>query len=176
MLGPGLRRDRPIDAPVAVAGESLGRGRGLDQLGQFRVSLDDLLGDLEDLGGLLSVIRRRVDLSVLNRLRPDQMDQNQGCDQRSLAVLPSDRQDRPTNPAATVQAVRLVDVADKPLLPGPQFERTARTLARGDGQVFYECNDPVCPSRPANLLLGWSSASAPLIDARSAGVRYSLPA
>lgn len=69
------------------------------------------------------------------------MDQDQRGDQRRLAVLPSDRQDRAADAPAPIPApavMRLVDIANEPPLERPQLEQPAGAFAGWDGQLLDE--------------------------------------
>lgn len=133
----------------------LGRVDHPEQAGKLGVGPDDLRRHLEDLRGLLPVVGRRIDFSVLDRLRPDEMNQDERGDQGGLAVLPGDRKDGPPNAAPRPPIgvyMRGVDVPDEPLLPIPEPEFAALPFSGRDGQLFNELDNSFCPIRPANLL------------------------
>lgn len=132
VLRPALAGHRAIEAAVRVARDGLGRVDTPKDVGQFRIGPHDLRSDLVDLRGLLTVVRRGVDFTVLDRLRPDQVYQHQGSDQRRLTVLSRDRENgAPDDPQARL-TVRLVDVPDEFLLPLTKLEPAALSFAGRD--------------------------------------------
>ena len=110
------RRDRPsrCAAPIIVLVEGTSSIFSLSSGSSSTIWRGELVDDRR----LVAVVGGGIDFAVGDRLRADQMGERQGGDQRGLAVLPRDREDRPPHRPLAV-AVRLVDVADEPLLPRP---------------------------------------------------------
>src|SRR5262252_2308756 len=86
------------------------------------------------------------------------MRERDGGDQRRLAVLTSDRQDRAAHRAAPadmhVAEVRLVDVADERLFPPVEFEPPALAVTTRDGQLLDEGDDARGSSLAVRATLG----------------------